>query len=83
MLDPSTGTCSDALAVNARTAAELLGVSVGTVENLRQREEIPSVKICARRLYLVSDLVAYLDLRKRVELRSRIAPSQAAEGGAA
>lgn len=46
--------------------ARLLGVSPGTVDNLRRRGELPSVKIGTRRLFDVADLRALIDARKGV-----------------
>jgi len=43
-----------------------LGVSPGTIDNLRARGELPSVKIAARRLYDLADLRRYIDSRKAV-----------------
>lgn len=50
--------------VDRREAARLLGVSAGTIDNLRLRGELPSVKIAARRLYDVADLRRFIDERK-------------------
>lgn len=52
------------LLVDRREAARLLGISPGTIDNLRIRGELPSVKIAARRLYDVVDLRRYVDTRK-------------------
>ena len=54
------------LLVDRREAGRLLGVSPGTIDNLRIRGELPSVKIAARRLYDVADLRRYVELRKTV-----------------
>jgi len=53
-----------ALLVDRHEAARLLGVSPGTIDNLRARGELPSVKIAARRLYDLEDLRAYIAARK-------------------
>lgn len=50
--------------VDRREAARLLGVSPGTIDNLRLRGELPSVKIAARRLYDVADLRRFIESRK-------------------
>ena len=52
------------LLVDRREAARLLGVSPGTVDNLRLRGELPSVKIAARRLFDTVDLRRFVDARK-------------------
>lgn len=54
------------LLVDRREAGRLLGVSPGTIDNLRTRGDLPSVKIAARRLYDVEDLRRYIDARKGV-----------------
>lgn len=54
------------LLVDRREAARLLGVSPGTIDNLRLRGELPSVKIAARRLFDVTDLRRFIDARKAV-----------------
>lgn len=56
-----------ALLVDRREAGRLLGVSPGTIDNLRARGELPSVKIAARRLFDVADLRRLIDTRKGVE----------------
>jgi DNA-binding transcriptional MerR regulator len=50
--------------VDRREAARLLGVSAGTIDNLRKRGAIPSVKIATRRLYDVGDLRRFVETRK-------------------
>ncbi len=52
--------------VDRREAGRLLGVSPGTIDNLRTRGELPSVKIGARRLYDLGDIRRYCDARKVV-----------------
>lgn len=54
------------LLVDRREAARLLGVSAGTIDNLRIRGELPSVKLGTRRLYDRGDLRQLVDSRKRV-----------------
>ena len=54
------------LLVDRREAARLLGVSPGTVDNLRTRGELPSVKIAARRLFDVADLRRFIDAQRGV-----------------
>lgn len=54
------------LLVDRREAARLLGVSSGTIDNLRNRGELPSVKIAARRLYDVTDLRRFIEMQKAV-----------------
>ncbi len=52
--------------VDRREAARLLGVSPGTIDNLRLRGELPSIKIAARRLFDMADLRRYVERRKAV-----------------
>lgn len=54
------------LLVDRREAGRLLGVSPGTIDNLRTRGELPSVKLLARRLYDVADLRRFIESRKAV-----------------
>ncbi len=61
--DPNT---LSPLLVDRREAGRLLGVSAGTIDNLRNRGELPSVKVATRRLYDVADLQRYIDTRKGV-----------------
>jgi hypothetical protein len=57
---------STPLLVDRREAARLLAVSPGTIDNLRLRGELPSVKIAARRLYDLNDLRQFIEARKGV-----------------
>jgi hypothetical protein len=52
--------------VDRREAGRLLGVSPGTIDNLRLRGELPSVKVRARRLFDVLDLRGFVEARKGV-----------------
>ncbi len=52
--------------VDRREAARLLGVSPGTIDNLRLAGELPSLKLRGRRLYDVADLRRFVDARKEV-----------------
>jgi hypothetical protein len=54
------------LLVDRLEAAFMLSVSPGTVDNLRIRGELPSVKVASRRLYDPDDLRAYINARKGV-----------------
>jgi hypothetical protein len=67
--------------VDRREAGRLLGVCGNTIDNLRRRGELPSVKIAARRLFDVADLRRFIEARKAV----RVAADHATrtEGGAA
>ena len=56
-----------AMLVDRREAGRLLGVSAGTVDNLRTRGELPSVKIAARRLFDVADLRRFIEARKALK----------------
>ena len=53
------------LLVDRREAARLLGVSPGTIDNLRNAGELPSVKLGTRRLFDVTDLHRLIESRKR------------------
>ena len=57
-------TATTPLLVNRREAGRLLDVSPGTIDNLRRRGELPSVKIAARRLFDVADLRRFIEARK-------------------
>jgi len=59
-------TATAPMLVDRREAGRLLGVSPGTIDNLRTRGELPSVKLLARRLFDVSDLRRYIEARKAV-----------------
>ncbi len=61
---PSAAPRPSPLLVDRREAARLLGVSPGTIDNLRTRGELPSVKLFARRLFDVADLRRYVEVRK-------------------
>lgn len=52
--------------VDAFQAAEVLGVCPGTINNLRKRGELPSLKIGTRRLFDIADLQRYIETRKAV-----------------
>ena len=52
--------------VDRREAARLLGVSAGSIDNLRLRGELPSVKLMSRRLFDLADLRRFIDARKGV-----------------
>lgn len=64
--------------VDRREAARVLGVSPGTIDNLRNAGELPSLKIMSRRLYDVADLRRFVEARK-----SRTGREAGAEGSAA
>lgn len=57
---------AEALLIDRRGAAHLLGVSPGTIDNLRLRGAIPSIKVLTRRLYAVADLQRFIDSQKSV-----------------
>lgn len=63
------------LLVDRREAGRLLGVSAGTVDNLRLRGDLPSLKIAGRRLFDVADLRRLIEARKAID--------QSKSGGAA
>ena len=52
------------LLVNRFKAARLLGVSPGTIDNLRLRGLLPSVKLLSRRLFDVEDVRRLVEARK-------------------
>jgi len=54
------------LLVDRRGAGRMLGVSAGTIDNLRLRGQLPSVKLGARRLYDVEDLHRLIAAKKAV-----------------
>jgi uncharacterized protein YqjF (DUF2071 family) len=54
------------LLVDRHEAARLLSVCPGTIDNLRTRGDLPSIKIGARRLYDMTDLRRYIDSQKEV-----------------
>ena len=54
------------LLIDRLEAARLLGVSPGTIDNLRKRGELPSLKLGARRLFDVADLQRLIELQKGV-----------------
>jgi excisionase family DNA binding protein len=53
--------------VDRLEAAQALGVSPGTIDNLRRSGELPSVKIGTRRLFDMADLRRFIDARKAVK----------------
>ncbi|MBC7834524.1 MAG: helix-turn-helix domain-containing protein [Phycisphaerales bacterium] len=64
--DAHLSTTTGPLLVDRREAGWLLGVSPGTIDNLRTRGELPSVKIATRRLFDVADLRRLVEARKAV-----------------
>lgn len=52
------------LLVDRHEAARLMGVSAGTIDNLRTRGELASVKLMSRRLFDVADLRRLIEARK-------------------
>lgn len=62
--DTTTSPVPSPLLVDRREAARLLGVSPGTIDNLRNAGELPSVKIVTRRLFDVNDLRRFIEARK-------------------
>lgn len=50
--------------VDRREAARIMGVSPGTIDNLRLRGDLKSIKLMARRLFDVADLRRFIDARK-------------------
>ena len=64
----NTNTPSTApMLVDRLEAARLLGVSPGTIDNLRTRGELPSVKLLSRRLFDLADLRRYIEAAKGVD----------------
>ncbi|MFZ2874574.1 MAG: helix-turn-helix domain-containing protein [Phycisphaerales bacterium] len=64
--DTNTTPTTAPLLVDRREAGRLLGVCGNTIDNLRRRGELPSVKIASRRLFDVADLRRYIEARKGV-----------------
>ena len=64
--DTNTPTTTAPMLVDRREAGRLLGVLPGTIDNVRTRGELPSVKLLARRLFDVADLRRYIETRKGV-----------------
>lgn len=60
----ATDSVTAPMLVDRREAGRLLGVSPGTIDNLRLRGELPSVKLLARRLFDVADLRRYIEAKK-------------------
>lgn len=65
-ITPATPATPAPLLVDRREAGRLLGVSPGTIDNLRLRGELPSLKLLSRRLFDVADLRRYVEARKGV-----------------
>lgn len=61
---PSEPSIHARLLVDRREAARLLSVSPGTIDNLRNAGELPSVKLGARRLFDTRDLEQLVSKRK-------------------
>lgn len=55
------------LLIDRLEAARMLGVGPTTVDNLRLRGELPSLKIAARRLFDMEDLRRFIEKRKAAE----------------
>lgn len=64
--DTNTPMTPAPLLVDRREAGRLLGISPGTIDNLRIHGELPSVKLLARRLFDVADLRRFIEARKAV-----------------
>lgn len=56
---------AEPLLVDRTEASRLLGVSPGTLDNLRRDGAMPSIRIKARRLFAVEDIRRFIDSRKR------------------
>lgn len=54
------------LLVDRRGAGRLLCVSPGTIDNLRLRGQLASLKLLGRRLFDVADLRRLIEMRKAV-----------------
>jgi hypothetical protein len=59
----------------------MLGVSPGTVDNLRRRGELPSVKVAARRLFDVADLRAFIARAKTPTIAPGVSASASEPAG--
>lgn len=64
MSDPDSVVMATPLLLDRREAARLLGVSPGTIDNLRLRGELPSLKLGTRRLFVVADLEKLIESRR-------------------
>jgi len=60
----STRTDTEPLLVDRLQAARLLGVSGGTIDNLRIKGELASLRIGVRRLYHINDIRGFIESRK-------------------
>ena len=65
--NPRSGATSEVLLVDRLKAGLVLGVSPGTIDNLRRSGELPSVKIGTRRLFDMADLRRFIEARKAVK----------------
>lgn len=64
--DATMNSGASPMLVDRREAARLLGVSPGTIDNLRNAGKLPSLKLMSRRLFDVADLRRFIDARKAV-----------------
>ena len=64
--EPNTIATAAPLVVDRIEAARLLGVCPNTIDNLRRRGELPSLRLGTRRLYDAGDLRRLIDSRKVV-----------------
>ncbi len=65
-MKPEEPTPPEALVVDIRTAARLLGVCEKTVRNLTKRGELPVVRIMGRVLYRRVDLEDFVRRRSQI-----------------
>lgn len=80
--DATLNSGASPMLVDRREAARVLGVSPGTIDNLRNAGELPSLKIMSRRLYDVADLRRFIDANKKKTDRASVAATPGKDGDA-
>lgn len=83
MADSTNTPTTAPLLLDRHGAARLLGVSPGTIDNLRLRGQLPSLKIGARRLYVVAELVRFIESRTCCATPATIDAGEPRAGGGA
>lgn len=67
MADRTPNTNPPPLLVDRLDAARLLGVSPGSVDNLRKKGGLPSVKLGTSRRFDLADIRAFIEMNKGVD----------------